>query len=112
MSRVLQTIATSASVVAVSTTTLWADSAETSRHHDMMWGGWGGMILGPLMMIILIAAIVVIVVMAIRWLGSSGSDATQKGAPTEGPIDVLKERFARGEIDRSEYEERRQVLEQ
>ena len=112
MSRVLQTITTSASVVAISTTTLWANSAETSRHHDMMWGAWGGMILGPLMMIIFIAVIVVIVVIAIRWLGSAGSDATQKGGPTESPIDILKERFARGEIDRADFEERRQVLEQ
>ncbi len=27
------------------------------------------------------------------------------------PLDILKDRFARGEIDKQEFEERRQVLE-
>jgi putative membrane protein len=30
--------------------------------------------------------------------------------PGRTPIDILKERFARGEIDKDEFEERRRVL--
>jgi putative membrane protein len=30
--------------------------------------------------------------------------------PRRTPLDILKERFARGEIDKQEYEERRRVL--
>ncbi len=30
--------------------------------------------------------------------------------PPRTPLDILKERFAQGEIDKEEYEERRRVL--
>jgi putative membrane protein len=30
--------------------------------------------------------------------------------PGRTPLDILKERFARGEIDKEEYEERRRTL--
>jgi putative membrane protein len=74
----------------------------------MMWGGgWAWMFLGPLMMILFVAAIVVLVVVALRWLHGGGL-----GPPgaRQTPLDILKERFARGEIDRAEFEERRRAL--
>jgi putative membrane protein len=85
-----------------------ADAA--GDYHGPMWhGGWGGMIFGPLMMILVVAVIVVAVVVALRWLGSTGHGVSQ--APSgRTPLDILKERFARGEIDREEFEERRQAL--
>jgi putative membrane protein len=30
--------------------------------------------------------------------------------PARTPLDILKERFARGEIDKAEFEDRRRVL--
>ena len=77
--------------------------------HSHGWGdGWGGMILGPLMMIVFLAAVVVLVMVAIRWLGAAGHPAAPAGRT--GALDVLKDRFARGEIDKDEYEERRRIL--
>ena len=89
--------------------------AQTPSERSYYWHdgwGWGHMIFGPLMMIAFIAVVVILVVLAIRWIGGSSRGAvppvhTPQGRP---PLDILKERFARGEIDKEEFEERRQVL--
>ncbi len=72
-------------------------------HHGMM--GWGGFILGPIMMILVIAAIVAVVVVLLRWLGVGPATTSRRAA-----LDILEERFARGEIDKAEFEERRRAL--
>ena len=72
----------------------------------MMWeGGW--MFLWPLMMIASFAIIVVVVVLLLRWLGGHKPGARVSSESTA--VDILKERFARGEIDTEEYEERRRI---
>jgi len=76
--------------------------------HDWYYGwGWGGMVLGPLFMIGLVVLVVVAVVYMMRGLG--GGDGTQPRSRT--PREILDERFAKGEIDREEYESRRALLE-
>lgn len=75
----------------------------------MGWGGgWYGMFLGPLFMIVVIAGVVALVLAFARALG--GTLHTYPPASGRSPLDILKERFARGEIDKQEYEERRRVL--
>ncbi len=93
---------------------VWADQVgEAGYGHGQMWGhGWGGMIFGPLMMIVFIAVIVAVVVLMVRWLGGVGAAG---GGPAQGPkpkaaLEILEERFARGEIDKDEFESRRQAL--
>jgi len=44
-----------------------------------------------------------------RWLGGSHG-ASPHSSPTKTPLDILKERFARGEIDKEEFEKRRRVF--
>ena len=79
-------------------------------HH--MWNdGWGGWFFGPIMMLVFIAVAVVVIVLLVRWLGGPGSHGGgihQLHGKT--PLDILKERFARGEIDKDEFEERRRIL--
>lgn len=89
-----------------------ADPQDRYYGHGMMWdGGWGMMVFGPLMMIVFIGAIVVLVVLVIRWLGSSGHLPAGPAAPaSRTPLDILKERLAKGEIDVAEFEERRRAL--
>ena len=71
----------------------------------MMWGdGWGfGM---GLVWLVFLGLIVGGIVLATR--GSSGS--ASDGGRGKSALDILDERFARGEIDREEYEERKRVL--
>lgn len=79
--------------------------------HHWEWG-WGHMIFGPFMMIVLVIVIVLVAVLALRWLGGHGPGqaAASQMPPSKTPLDILKERFARGEIDREDYEERKRVL--
>jgi putative membrane protein len=74
-----------------------------------MWNGGPWMFFGPLMMIIFFATIVVVAVLVARWLGHPGQGKVRH-SPPRTPLDILKERFARGEIDKEEFEERRRVL--
>ncbi len=88
--------------------TAWANGAAEHGHYWGDGGGWWGMMfLGPLMMILFLAAIVAVVVLVVRWLGS-GAGATSPGR--KSALDVLDERFARGEIEREEYLEKKQDL--
>lgn len=78
----------------------------------MMWdGGWPGMIIKSLMMILFFAAIVAVAVLVVRWLGGKGNRSSPAATSDKTPLDILKERFARGEIAKAEYEERRRLLE-
>jgi putative membrane protein len=72
------------------------------------WGpGWGGMFFGPVFMIALIAASAVAIVALVR------SVSSQRTAPNDrvpSPREILDERFAKGEINREDYEARRKAL--
>jgi putative membrane protein len=69
------------------------------------------MIFGPLFMILVLALVIAVVVLLVRWLGGPWQGAAPSQAPpVRTPLDILKERFARGEIDKAEFEERRRVL--
>lgn len=78
-----------------------------------MWGsgGWMGWFMGPVMMLAMIAIVVAVVVLIYRWLGGPGHGPVYPPSLTgRTPLDILKERYARGEIDKDEFEERRKVL--
>lgn len=80
-----------------------------SDHGPMTWGwgwGWGHMIFGGVMMLLFWGAIVLLVVLIVRWFLGAGSQPSA----SKTPLDILKERFARGEIDKQEFEERKRAL--
>lgn len=90
----------------------WADEGEHYHGPGMMLGGgWGGWFMGPLMMLLFIALAVVLILILVRWLGSHGTGiGGSEGSGRSAAIDILKERFARGEIDQEEFERRKRVL--
>lgn len=77
----------------------------------MMWGGYGGagMFLGPLFMFVLLIAIVIGVIYLLRTFGG-WQPGLGAGATGNRSLDILKERYARGEIDSKEFEERKRML--
>ncbi len=67
------------------------------------------MVFGSLMMLLFWGAVVLAIVVAVRWLGGSGrTDGPPAGASSA--LAILEERFARGEIDAEEFEERKRRL--
>lgn len=80
-----------------------------------MWretGGWGmeWVGLGLVHMLLFWGVVIFIVVLLVRLLsqGSGGSDKADR--PERDALDILKERYARGEIDHEEFEERKKRL--
>ena len=79
----------------------------------MGWGGsgwgWGHMLFGGFMMIAFWGGIIVLVVLLVRWIGAGHAHGNaMPGHKT--PLTILQERFAKGEIDKEEFEERRRLL--
>ena len=60
--------------------------------------------------IVFIAVVVAAVVLLVRWLGGPGHGGALHSPPGKTPLDILKERFAKGEIDKEEFEEQWRVL--
>ena len=73
--------------------------------HMMGFGGW---IMGPLMMLIFFALLVGAVVLIVRIIGG-GSAGVRERQPDRS-LEILRERFARGEIDAEEFDTRRKTL--
>lgn len=77
--------------------------------HWGNWGpGWGGAWFGPFFMLVPLIIIVGAIVLAVGY-GARRSEPPPP--PLRSPRDILDERFARGEIDQEEYEQRRRTLE-
>lgn len=98
-------------LVPLSSPQLWAQQ-DSRYYHAHMWdGGWHGWLFGPLMMILFVALLVIAAIVLARWLGNGARGGTSSGSTHQSPLDILKERLARGEIDKEEFEERRKILE-
>jgi putative membrane protein len=68
------------------------------------------MIFGPLFMILFLALLVAVVVILVRGRAGHGPGRPHQSPQARTPLDILKERFARGESDKAEFEDRRRVL--
>ena len=73
-----------------------------------MNGGWGMGFGGPFMIVLWVLVIVGVVVL-VKWLVDPSSAG--KGTRDKSALEILRARYARGEINREEYEEKRRDLE-
>jgi len=72
--------------------------------HMAGWG-MGGMAFGGLMMVLWLGLIIALIVFVVRWMtGSSQKNANQSS------LEILQQRYARGEIDANELQERSNQL--
>ena len=69
----------------------------------MMTGAWGMTLGGWIWMVVWIVAL-----LGMIWLVVAGSHRE----PRENPLDVLRARYARGEISEEEYRRARQILDE
>lgn len=53
--------------------------------------------------------LIVMVVVLIKWLTGTSSGSDHSG-PVETPLDILKKRYANGEIDRQEFEQKKRDI--
>lgn len=84
----------------------------------MMWGwpnmmggffggglGWIGMIFGFIFFVAIIIGVILLIVWLIR---RTGYNTTEK--PSSRPIEILKERYAKGELTKEQYENMKKEL--
>ena len=80
-----------------------------------MWGdwtnvGWGWIGLGVIHMLLFWILIVLVIVALVRWLGGASEDRLPPPRSSSA-LDILKERYARGEIEREEFQAKKRDLE-
>jgi putative membrane protein len=71
---------------------------------------WFGMMLAPVMMVIF--SLIVLPLVRSMGFGPLWWHGHNALPPSRTALDILNERYARGEIDKAEYEEKRRVISQ
>jgi putative membrane protein len=73
---------------------------------------WDGTMPWPMFLPMLMIGVIIIVVILLTRGGKTAAPPTWRDGRRQTPFEILSERFARGEIDRQEYEERKGLLSQ
>ena len=71
---------------------------------------WYGMVFGPIMMIIWLVVLIVVAAAVIRWLQGGTVGPLPFVGNRKRALEILEERFAKGEIDKDEFQEKKRLL--
>lgn len=86
--------------------------------YGHVWGWHAGIVLGPFVLLLALIGFVALILWLVRWHSYGGHHHWygHGGCPHCGhgrgraALGILEERFARGEIDKAEFEEKRKLL--
>jgi len=93
----------------------WWPSLAMAQERAYEWGGamhpmWGMWVWGAwgivMMMLVFWGLVTVGIVLAIRWLMHQGKEARA----TDAALDILRQRYARGDISKEEFEAKKRDL--
>lgn len=76
-------------------------------YEGLGWGWWG---LGLLHMIGFWILLIVVVALLVRWLGGASGRTDLVHPARETALDILKRRYAKGEINKEEFEGKRRDI--
>lgn len=77
--------------------------------YGHMWdGGWLGMGVGMIGMLLFWVLIILGIVVLVKWL--AGAQSAAAPPPARSALDIVKERYARGEIEKEEFEQKKRDL--
>ena len=77
-------------------------------HGPGMMGGYGGGGIGSIIMVAFWVAVIVGIVLLIRWLVMSTSGEVSESE--DSALEILKKRYARGDIDKKEFDQKKKDL--
>lgn len=86
---------------------MWWGGPYQDTGHWMVWGWW--MPLHGILALLIIVLVILGVVALVRALGAGGRHRARDGGRSPG-LDLLEERYARGEIEREEYLQKKRDL--
>jgi len=95
-------------------TWLWPSlAAAQDRPYDWgwsmhpMWGMWGVWGIGMMLMMLVFWGVVIVgIVLGIRWVVTQGRESRA----TDPALDILRQRYARGDIGKEEFEAKKRDL--
>lgn len=95
-------------LLGLAATPAWGYGGGYHYGSGMMYGGG---VFGWLMMVLIVLLVVAVGIGLTRLLFTGGHrPSAGSPAPHKSALDILEERYARGEIDKDEFEEKRKTL--
>ena len=84
--------------------------AEAQMGPGMMGWGYGMGWFWTIIMVVFWIAVIVGIIFLIKWFVISTGTGDRAARSEDSPLEILKKRYARGEIDKEEFEEKKKDL--